>query len=152
MKNRRLLLVAALLGSCGGPDVRETKISDINFSDPAATQKVAQKLEPRDRQYFDFYVFRRTVGAGMGGAQITRSDGKAPETVGEAVDLAKTSKATADQRIAVWKELIAKSNSLIRRRNSLLRPDASLPPQHKAEFERLGKEIAAVQVEIEKQH
>lgn len=150
MKNRWLLL-AALLGSCGGPDVRETKISDIDFSDPAAIQKVAQQLEPRDRQHFDFYVFRRTVGAGMGGAEIARSDGTAPETVGEAVDLAGTTKAAVDQRIAGWKELIAKNHSLIKRKNSLLGPDSSLPPQHKAEFDRLEKEIAAVQVEIEKQ-
>jgi hypothetical protein len=150
MKNRWLLL-AALLGSCGGPDVRETKISDIDFSDPAAIQKVTQKLEPQDRQHFDFYVFRRTVGAGMGGTEIARSDGKAPETVGEAVDLAGTTKAAVDQRIAGWKELIAKNHSLIKRKNSLLGPDSSLPPQHKAEFDRLEKEIAAVQVEIEKQ-
>ncbi|HEV2078347.1 MAG TPA: hypothetical protein VGR19_00400 [Allosphingosinicella sp.] len=152
MKNRWLLSVAALLGSCGGPDVRETKISDIDFSDQAAIQKVAQELEPRDRQHFDFYVFRRTAGVGMGGTEITRSDGKAPETVGEAVDLAETTKAAADQRIAEWKELIAKRNSLIKRRNSLLGPDSSLPPQNKAEFDRVEKEIAAVQVEIEKQH
>jgi hypothetical protein len=152
MKKVWLLLGAALLGSCGGPDVRETRISEIDFSDPAAIQKVAQKLEPRDRQHFEFYVFRRTLGAGMGGTEITRSDGKAPETVGEAVDLAEITKAGADQRISGWKQAIAKRNALIRRANSLLGPDSSLPPQHKAEFDRLQKEIAAVQAEIEKRH
>jgi hypothetical protein len=133
------ICLAIALTGCGG-DVRDTKIADIDLTNMAEVQKVANKLEPDERAAFGLYVMNRTVGSMiMPGQEIVRADGKAPETVREAIALAKVRKAKRDKR----GKLMSERNALVERHNALMPDDGSgLLEADKAEWERLEKQIA----------
>jgi hypothetical protein len=127
------------LAACSG-DVRDTKIADIDLTNMSEVQKVTNRLEPDERAAFGLYVMNRTVGSiVMPGKEIVRTDGKAPETVREAIALAKVRKAQQDKRGALMKE----RNALVERHNALMSNDGSgLSEANKAEWDRLEKQIA----------
>lgn len=133
------LIVSLALAACGG-DVRDTKIADIDLTNITEVQKVANKLEPDERAAFGLYVINRTVGSiVMPGQEIVRADGKAPETVREAIALAKVRKANDDKRI----KLTTERNALVDRHNALMPDDGSgLSESNRAEWDRLEKQIA----------
>jgi hypothetical protein len=133
------ICLATLLVGCGG-DVRDTKIADIDLTNMAEVQKVANKLEPDERAAFGLYVMNRTVGSMiMPGQEIVRADGKAPITVREAIALAKVRKAKQDKR----GKLMSERNALVERHNALMPDDGSgLRDSDKAEWESLEKQIA----------
>ncbi len=139
------ICLATALAGCGG-DVRDTRIADIGLTNMAEVQKVANKLEPDERAAFGVYVMNRTVGSMiMPGQEIVRADGKAPETVREAIALAKVRKAKQDKR----GKLMSERNALIDRHNALMPDDGSgLREADKAEWERLEKQIAVYDAKL----
>ena len=138
--------IALLTCACGN-DVRNTRISDIDLTDAVAVQKVANKLEPNERASFGTYVLNRTIGAMiMPGGEIVRSDGKAPETVAEAIMLTDVRKAKNDRRDKVMKE----RDAIVERHNQLMPDDGTgLALKDKAEWDRLETKIADYDKRIE---
>jgi len=133
------LSLTAAVAACGG-DVRDTKIVDIDLSEMSEIQAVANQLEPDEREAFGLYVMNRTVGSiVMPGQEIVRSDGRAPDTVREAIALAKVRKAKQDMR----NKLMSERNALVDRHNALMPDDGSgLPEEKRAEWDRQEKQIA----------
>lgn len=89
----RLLQIAAvgaalLLAACGG-EPAETAITPELLENPAEIQKVANRLEPADREAFSRYVAGRTMTTATGGKPLVNSEGKDPATVEEAIALQK---------------------------------------------------------------
>lgn len=67
MLRKAILVIAAasLLSGCS-PDPKATKITPELLEDPAKIQKVANRLEPADRELFGRYVLGRTISAKTG--------------------------------------------------------------------------------------
>lgn len=87
----RLLQIAAVCGAlvlaaCGG-EPAETAMTPELLENPAEVQKVANRLEPADREAFSRYVAGRTMATAMGGKPLVNSSGKDPATVQEAIAL-----------------------------------------------------------------
>lgn len=89
----RLVQIAAvggalLLAACGG-EPAETAITPELLESPTEIQKVANRLEPADREAFSRYVAGRTMTTAMGGKPLVNRAGKDPATVAEAIALQK---------------------------------------------------------------
>ena len=85
---RAVLLFILMLGGCS-PGARDIALSELNFRDMQQIQTIRQQLGPQDGRAFANYVLRHHVtSANYCGRPLMGADGKAPETVGEAIDLA----------------------------------------------------------------
>lgn len=85
---RAALLFAVLLGGCA-PSARDIALADLDLSDMQTVEAIRNQLSEQDGQAFASYIVRHHVkSANFCGQPLKRSDGKGPETVGEAIDLA----------------------------------------------------------------
>ncbi len=85
---RIFLLFAVLLGGCA-PGARDIALSDVNFRDMQQVQTIRNRLGPQDGRVFANYVVRHNAASvNYCGRPLMGAHGKAPETVGEAIDLA----------------------------------------------------------------
>lgn len=85
---RAILLFVLLLGGCA-PGARDLALSELNLRDMQQIQAIRQQLGPQDGRAFADYVTRHHVtSANYCGRPLMDAHGKAPETVGEAIDLA----------------------------------------------------------------
>jgi hypothetical protein len=142
MRMPALVLLAALgLAGCG--DVRDTKIHDIDFTDGAAVQEVAQKLDPDERAAFGRYVMSRMM-AGVGNEIVTAS-GAEPATVRDAIKLSEAQEAKTKKH----NDLMDQRNKLVDRINSLLGEQTEpLSASKQAEYEKLKSELASFDKQI----
>ena len=121
------LLSLVLLSSCA-TDTRSIQLADIDFRDMRAVQDIRGGLSPKDGVAFANYVVRhRSSSSRFCGRLLTGLDGRQPETVGEAIDLAKAreleERAAAEKQSRPkhplelaqieWDELIAERDILI---------------------------------------
>jgi len=85
---RLLLLFVVLLGGCA-PGARDIALSEINLRDMQQVQTIRNRLGSQDGRAFANYVMRHHVSSvNYCGRPLLSAQGKAPETVGEAIDLA----------------------------------------------------------------
>lgn len=104
---RAVLLFVCLLGGCA-PAARDIALSDIDLGDMQTVRTIRNQLEPKDGIAFANYVIRhRAKSANYCGQPLLGADGKAPVTVGEAVDLA--ARRDAAERWALMDSQIPKS-------------------------------------------
>jgi hypothetical protein len=96
---------AFCLSACGG-EVRDKSISTVDFTDTRAIQAIEQRLDPPERALFDDYAFFRVQ---MPGREIVRPDGSAPQTVREAIQLARLRRRLDDERDVA----VSRANSLL---------------------------------------
>lgn len=143
MNRSAAIFAALLLASCGGGDVRDKPISAIDFTDASSLQNIAQELTPQERTAFGQYAMSRMMAGTMGGKEITRPDGSAPETVGEAIKLAQARMAIREQR----GQLMEERNAAVGQFNANL--DENYRVKNQAEHDRLEKVIADYDAKIE---
>lgn len=100
---RAALLFVVLLGGCA-PGARNIALADLDLRDMQTVQSIRSQLGREDGQAFASYIVRHHVkSANFCGRPLVTSDGKAPETVGEAIDLAVRRDAMELQaQLAVW--------------------------------------------------
>lgn len=75
---------AALVSACGA-EPTATAITPELLESPVEIQKVANRLEPGDREAFTRYVAGRTMATAMGGSPLVNAAGDDPATVQEAI-------------------------------------------------------------------
>jgi hypothetical protein len=107
-----------LLAGCANPT--ETKISDIDFSDPTSVQRVTQSLDYYDGHLFARYAGNRAIDSTNPNNQITRADGTPPVTVAEAIVLTRDWLAKNDARIRQRDNLLSQRNALIEEQSKLV--------------------------------
>lgn len=132
------------LGLCACGDARETRLESIDFTDPRSIQRVSEKLQPKDRDAWSYYVTKRIISGGFGGLGLTRPDGNPPATIAEAIEIGRADKALTDRRVA----LMTERNKVVARHNALL-GDNGLPEKNKAEWDRLERLMADYDKKIE---
>lgn len=100
---RAALLFVVLLGGCA-PGARNIALADLDLRDMQTVQAIRNQLSPQDGQAFANFIVRHHVkSANFCGRPLVRPDGKAPETVGEAIDLAVRRDAMEVQtQMAAW--------------------------------------------------
>ena len=121
LKSTAIAMATLLLAACGG-DVRDTKITPELLEKPELAAKVANRLEPADREIFGRYLMGRLVSAtplGALGKPLVNSEGKDPATVGEAIDLMKKADQLQVRRDALIAERQAKEDELRKKREGL---------------------------------
>lgn len=91
---------ALVLSACGAEPATDTAITPELLESPTEIQKVANRLEPDDREAFSRYVAGRTMTTAMGGRPLVNSEGKDPATVREAIALQKWADALERERDA----------------------------------------------------
>lgn len=144
----------SLLAGCG--DVKSQKIRDINFADGSQVMAISQKLTPVERADFNFYALNRTVGASLvPGNEITREDGGAPTTVGEAIDLAHAKRTEVDAEAKADADRTVKRNAIvdqlnpaIEKFNAMPRPEYGLPPARHQEWRELNAKIDKLEAQL----
>lgn len=154
MLRRTILVIAAagLLSGCS-PDPKATKITPELLEDPTKIQKVANRLEPADRELFGRYVLGRTISAKTGlGASPTNAQGKDPATVAEAIEIMKTFDANAKRREALAAERDAKIAELEKKLEALKGPmeQSGYAPKETEAFNAVGREKTALWDDYEK--
>lgn len=126
--NGRALRRSALLGAClvvvaaCGGDVRATKITPKFLEDPAAIQKVANRLPPEERTLLGQYVVNRAVAGTMGLPPLVNAVGKDPQTVAEAIDMMRRQAKRNAALDAISAERDAKDAVLMKRLDELRGP------------------------------
>ena len=154
---RAVLLFAVLLGGCA-PSARDVAIADLDLGDMQTVQAIRNKLSEQEGRAFASYIVRHHVkSAKFCGRPLLRSDGKEPETVGEAVDLAMRRDALElGAQMAVWapkhpRELARQAwDDLIRDRDIKIDAQARLRMQygdgaiHQPEWKSLEASLAEI--------
>lgn len=85
---RTIFLFVGLLAGCA-PETRDIALADIDLKDMQTVQTIRADLQPQEGIAFANYVARHHIAsAEFCGQPLLRSDGKAPTTIGEAIDLA----------------------------------------------------------------
>lgn len=85
---RAFMFCILLLGGCA-PQARDILLSSVDLSNMETVQGIQDQLGPRDRVAFANYVVRHHFkSASYCGKPLLDAHGEAPETVGEAIDLA----------------------------------------------------------------
>lgn len=87
---RSAALIAGLIVLMGcASDARSVKLSDVDLSDMRTVQQVRAQLGAEEGVAFANYVVKHHIAsANFCGRLLIGSDGKPPETIGEAIDLA----------------------------------------------------------------
>lgn len=84
---RTFLLFVSLLGGCA-PEARNIALSEIDLSDMQTVRTIRDQLGPQDGAAFVNYVVKHHVkSASYCGQPLLNTEGEAPDTVGEAIDL-----------------------------------------------------------------
>lgn len=76
--------LAALVAACSA-EPTATAITPALLESPSQIQKVANRLEPDDREAFTRYVAGRTMATAMGAPPLVNAAGDDPATVQEAI-------------------------------------------------------------------
>lgn len=85
---RAFLLFVVLLGSCA-PAPRDIVLADIDLGDMQAVQSIRNRLGAEEARAFASFVVRHHLkSANFCGQPLLGANGRVPETVGEAIDLA----------------------------------------------------------------
>lgn len=85
---RAFFLFVGLLGGCA-PEARSIALSDLDLSNMQTVRMIRSQLAPKDGIAFADYVVRHHANsASYCGQPLFDANGEAPETVGEAIDLA----------------------------------------------------------------
>ena len=130
---RAFFLFVCLLGGCA-PEARGIALSDVDLSDMHTVRTIRSQLAPKDGIAFANYVVRHHAkSASYCGQPLRNADGKAPETVGEAIDLA-VQRNALERQVSIAPEppkhprTLAKENwdNLIRDRDFMLDSQARL--------------------------
>ena len=84
---RAILLLVGLIAGCA-PQGREIALADVNLSNMETVGKIRAQLAPQEKVAFANYVVRHHVkSANFCGQPLVGANGKAPVTIGDAVDL-----------------------------------------------------------------
>lgn len=85
---RAIILLAALLSGCAS-GARDIKLSDVDLSNMTTVQNIRSRLTPNEGVAFANFVVRHRIGsAGFCGQPLLDTKGRAPATIGDAIDLA----------------------------------------------------------------
>jgi hypothetical protein len=152
-----LLAILCALSSCAS-DTRGVKLANIDLGDAEAVQEIRARLSPQDRGAFNDYVLMHRISSeSFCGKALVRPDGKAPETVGEAIDLAAVR--DAEDRLAMkaasrpkhprelaqqkWDELVSERDMLIDAQ-SVLRIEHGQAAERLSEWSAIKAKLADV--------
>lgn len=82
-----LLVGTAMLTACGA-DVKGIRLAEVDLTNMRTVQDLRTRLDPVEGAALATYVAEHNSGsAGFCGQALTNSDGKSPETLGEAIAL-----------------------------------------------------------------
>ena len=146
-----------MLSGCA-PDVRSTELSRIDLTDMKTLQEIRSRLSPEEGAALASYAIRHSASShSFCGEALLGSNGKPPETVGEAIELALVRDA-AERRQAVeaarpktpldnardrWETLISERDMVIDAQ-SMLRAKHGLRAESLHEWKALGARLADV--------
>lgn len=98
--NRAALLFIAALAGCSA-DPRNIALAEVDLRNMESVATIRSHLDPQDSIAFANYVVRHhSMSASFCGQPLVDQGGKAPETIGEAIDLA-IIRDEADRRAAL---------------------------------------------------
>jgi hypothetical protein len=150
-----LLATLGLLASCAG-DVRSVRLADIDLRDMTRVQQIRARLNAGDSAAFASYVLRHSTGStGFCGRPLANSAGDAPDTVGDAVDLARARDVEERRALAEasrpklpielarerWNELVSQRDNIITAQTRLRMmhgPAATRLPEWRSLLKRLS--------------
>lgn len=85
---RMIFLFIGLLAGCA-PQARDIALADVDLRDMQAVAAIRAQLQPQERAAFANFIVRHHISAAnFCGHPLINASGRAPETIGEAVDLA----------------------------------------------------------------
>ncbi|MFN3619714.1 hypothetical protein [Sphingorhabdus sp.] len=85
---RMIFLFIGLLAGCA-PQARDIALTDVDLRDMEAVAAIRAQLLPHERAAFASFLVRHHISsANFCGQPLISTHGRAPETIGEAVDLA----------------------------------------------------------------
>jgi hypothetical protein len=158
-------LLPLLCAACQ-TNVRDTKLSEINFADMALVQAISRELTTRERAALATYVVRHRAASGsFCGRRLLSPSGQEPTTLGEAIKLTlirqdeelslppRPAAAAASGHAIRWKQLTDTRDMIIDRQGILTtlhgRKALRLPEWHRLES-RL-QQVNASMVEFRRQ-
>jgi hypothetical protein len=87
----RISIALSLLLAACGQDVRALRLDQVDLSDMTVVQQLGEELDPADRSAFTtFAALHGRAAAGNCGLTVGGQRGKAPETIGEAIEAMQT--------------------------------------------------------------
>lgn len=157
--NRAVALIAGIILFTGcASDPRGVKLSDVDLSDMRTVQEVRAQLNAEDGVAFANYVVKHHIAsANFCGRTLARSDGKPPETIGEAIDLALAREAEDRRAFEIaskpkhprelaqqhWDDLISERDFLIDAK-SMMRGKHGTAAERQSEWSSIETQLADV--------
>lgn len=156
---RAIALIASIISLMGcASDPRGVKLSDVDLSDMHAVQQVRARLNDEDGVAFANYVVKHQIAsAAFCGRSLVGPEGRPPETIGEAIDLALAREAEARRALEIaskpkhprelaqqhWDDLIAERDFLIDAQ-SMMRVEHGAVAEHQSEWSSIETRMAEI--------
>jgi hypothetical protein len=151
------VLISFSVAACT-PDVRATKLADIDLSDSSVLTIIREQLNSEERALLSTYVVRHMAGsARFCGQPLVGPDGKEPATIHEALELTRARNLAERSAMAARQAPLVTTPTLVERRarligerdhlitrQSMLRLQFGQDARQRPEWQKLEKDLAAL--------